>query len=77
MSCSCKAILLRWGILKKNPIFNNRSRVLSITFGIGRPERKEDVGNWVLSNFALPQQELESLIDQAATEVVAFAQDDA
>ena len=46
-----------------------------LRFGIGRPERKEDVGDWVLSNFALPQQELENLIDLATTEVVAFAQD--
>ena len=48
-----------------------------LRFGIGRPERKEDVGDWVLSNFALPQQELESLIDLAATEIVAFVQDEA
>ncbi len=43
-----------------------------LRFGIGRPERKEEVGTWVLSNFALPSHELESLIDQAVGEVVAF-----
>ncbi|MEX0848746.1 MAG: aminoacyl-tRNA hydrolase [Candidatus Dependentiae bacterium] len=36
-----------------------------LRFGIGRPERKEDVGDLVLSNFSEPQQELDRLIDQA------------
>ncbi len=48
-----------------------------LRFGIGRPERKEDVGNWVLSNFELPQEPLQNLIDQAAAKVIAFAQDNA
>ncbi len=37
-----------------------------LRFGIGRPERKEDVGDWVLSNFSEPQNEVDALIDQAA-----------
>ncbi len=37
-----------------------------LRFGIGRPERKEDVGDWVLSDFSESQSELDVLIDQAA-----------
>lgn len=37
-----------------------------LRFGIGRPERKEDVSDWVLSNFSEPKDELHSLIEQAA-----------
>jgi PTH1 family peptidyl-tRNA hydrolase len=36
-----------------------------LRFGIGRPDRKEDVGDWVLSNFSESPQELDRLIDQA------------
>ena len=43
-----------------------------LRFGIGRPECKEEVSTWVLSNFSLPQQELKHLIDQAATEIIDF-----
>ncbi len=40
-----------------------------LRFGIGRPERKEDVGTWVLSNFSEPQQELDQLIDEAVDQI--------
>ena len=37
-----------------------------LRFGIGRPERKEDVGDYVLSDFSLQEQkELEVLINQS------------
>lgn len=36
-----------------------------LRFGIGRPERKEDVGDWVLTNFSEPQSEIDALISQA------------
>lgn len=41
-----------------------------LRFGIGRPERKEDVGDWVLTNFNEPKEELHSLIEQAADLIV-------
>jgi PTH1 family peptidyl-tRNA hydrolase len=37
-----------------------------LRFGIGRPERKEDVPDWVLTDFSEPKQELASLIEKAA-----------
>lgn len=37
-----------------------------LRFGIGRPERKEDVGDWVLTNFSEPKDKLDALIEQAA-----------
>jgi PTH1 family peptidyl-tRNA hydrolase len=33
--------------------------------GIGRPERKEDVGTWVLTNFSEPTEQLQAMIDDA------------
>ena len=39
-----------------------------LRFGIGRPENKEDVGQYVLSNFSESQVEVEQLIDQAVQE---------
>lgn len=36
-----------------------------LRFGIGRPERKEDVPGWVLTNFSEPREKLNELIDQA------------
>lgn len=42
-----------------------------LRFGIGRPERKEDVSNYVLSNF-IPEEEsqIDSLIDQAINQII-------
>jgi PTH1 family peptidyl-tRNA hydrolase len=37
-----------------------------LRFGIGRPERKEDVSDWVLANFSEPKESLNSFIVQAA-----------
>lgn len=37
-----------------------------LRFGIGRPARKEDVPDWVLTNFSESKEELQSLIGQAA-----------
>lgn len=37
-----------------------------LRFGIGRPERKEMVGTYVLQNFTEPQEQLEQLINQSA-----------
>lgn len=42
-----------------------------LRFGIARPERKEDVGDWVLSNFQESKEELASLIAKAADMVQA------
>lgn len=36
-----------------------------LRFGIGRPERKEDVADWVLSNFQVDDQKLTELIEKA------------
>jgi PTH1 family peptidyl-tRNA hydrolase len=36
-----------------------------LRFGIGRPENKEDVGNYVLQNFSEDQEEIDQLIDDA------------
>ena len=41
-----------------------------LRFGIGRPERKEDVGDWVLTNFNEPKEELHALIERAADMIV-------
>ncbi len=38
---------------------------MRVRFGIGRPERKEDVGEYVLSNFSEKPADLENLIDTA------------
>ena len=40
-----------------------------LRFGIGRPENKEEVGQYVLSNFSESQAELERLIDQAVQQI--------
>jgi PTH1 family peptidyl-tRNA hydrolase len=37
-----------------------------LRFGIGRPERKEMVGGYVLQNFIEPDADVEALIEQAA-----------
>lgn len=37
-----------------------------LRFGIGRPERKEDVASYVLTNFSEPQDDIERHIDEAA-----------
>jgi PTH1 family peptidyl-tRNA hydrolase len=42
-----------------------------LRFGIGRPERKEDVGDYVLRNFSENEHELERLIDEAADMIEA------
>lgn len=36
-----------------------------LRFGVERPERKEDVSDWVLSNFAIPDEQLQHFISQA------------
>ena len=36
-----------------------------LRFGIGRPERKEDVADYVLSNFNEPREQLDQLINQS------------
>ena len=36
-----------------------------LRFGIGRPERREDVPDWVLTNFSEPREKLDALISQA------------
>jgi len=36
-----------------------------LRFGIGRPEHKEDVGDYVLSNFSEPQLDIEKAITQS------------
>jgi PTH1 family peptidyl-tRNA hydrolase len=38
--------------------------------GIGRPERKEDVGTWVLTNFDEPAEQLQAMIDDAVKLIV-------
>jgi peptidyl-tRNA hydrolase, PTH1 family len=38
---------------------------MRLRFGIGRPEHKEEVAQYVLSNFSEPSDELEKLIDNA------------
>ena len=40
--------------------------------GIGRPERKEDVGDYVLSNFSEPAIDLQEFIDRAMQQIVDF-----
>ncbi len=40
-----------------------------LRFGIGRPENKEDVGQYVLSNFSESPVELEQLVNQAVQEI--------
>lgn len=42
-----------------------------LRFGIGRPERKEEVGDYVLRNFSEDAGELERLIDEAADMIEA------
>lgn len=44
-----------------------------LRFGIGRPERKEDVGRWVLSDFSLSPLDLQVLIDKAIAMIAAQA----
>jgi PTH1 family peptidyl-tRNA hydrolase len=41
-----------------------------VRFGIGRPEDRAQVANYVLSNFNEDYQQLESLIDQAADMII-------
>lgn len=41
-------------------------------FGIGRPERREDVSAWVLSNFSLSREQLQQMIDKAVDEIISF-----
>ncbi len=36
-----------------------------LRFGIGRPENKNDVGNYVLRNFSEPEEEIDHLIDKS------------
>lgn len=40
--------------------------------GIGRPDRKEDVGDYVLSPFSEPAAELATFIDRAMQQIIAF-----
>ena len=40
---------------------------MRLRFGIGRPESKEEVAQYVLSNFFEPTAELEKMIDKAVT----------
>lgn len=40
-----------------------------LRFGIGRPERKEDVSKYVLEDFSEPPEELGALIEQAVDEI--------
>lgn len=40
---------------------------MRLQFGIGRPERKEDVGSFVLTNFSEKPEELERLINESIT----------
>lgn len=42
-----------------------------LRFGIGRPERKEEVADWVLSNFEVDDQKLQEYIDKAVTLILA------
>ncbi|MCA9770597.1 aminoacyl-tRNA hydrolase [Candidatus Dependentiae bacterium] len=41
-----------------------------LRFGIGRPERKENVGEYVLQNFTEPLDEVQRLIDQAVDKII-------
>ena len=41
-------------------------------FGVGRPERKEDVANWVLSNFDIDAHALQVYITKAAQHIIDF-----
>jgi len=43
-----------------------------LRFGIGRPQSKEDVGRYVLSNFTEPDQELTALIEQSVQKIEAL-----
>lgn len=45
-----------------------------LRFGIGRPERKEDVPNYVLHDFAEDPAEVEKLIEEAADSIESFVQ---
>ena len=45
---------------------------LRLRFGIGRPEEREMVGQYVLQNFSEPPQDVENLIDQAVDIIVEF-----
>jgi len=47
-----------------------------LRFGIGRPERKEEVGDYVLSNFSENRADVENLIDKAVEMILRQAQDE-
>ncbi len=40
-----------------------------LRFGIGRPEKKEDVGNFVLQNFTESNDDIQQLLEQSADEI--------
>lgn len=42
-----------------------------LRFGIGRPERKEDVAHWVLSNFEVDDQKMQEYSDKAVDMIVS------
>lgn len=44
---------------------NTKEDFSRLRFGIGRPESKEDVSNYVLQNFAQSSEEIKSLVDQS------------
>jgi len=46
-----------------------------LRFGIGRPVRKEDVSDWVLSNFEIDAQTLDGHINKAVDEIILLISD--
>lgn len=43
-----------------------------LRFGVGRPERKEDVAHWVLSNFEVDEHTLQTYISKAVDMINSF-----